>query len=55
MLRLSHMPPNACVFLLSEFAKLTQTLWTSASSEAISPSDFKMQIQKYAPRFVGYK
>ncbi|XP_039507540.1 ubiquitin carboxyl-terminal hydrolase 2-like [Pimephales promelas] len=40
--------------LMEEFAKLTQTLWTSASSEAISPSDFKMQIQKYAPRFVGY-
>lgn len=39
----------------SEFAKLTQTLWTSASNEAISPSDFKTQIQKYAPRFMGYK
>lgn len=40
--------------LMEEFAKLIQSLWTSASSEAISPSDFKMQIQKYAPRFVGY-
>uniref|UniRef100_A0A671S6L6 Ubiquitin carboxyl-terminal hydrolase 2 n=1 Tax=Sinocyclocheilus anshuiensis TaxID=1608454 RepID=A0A671S6L6_9TELE len=40
--------------LMEEFAKLTQSLWTSSSSEAISPSDFKMQIQKYAPRFVGY-
>ncbi|XP_017559375.1 ubiquitin carboxyl-terminal hydrolase 2 isoform X1 [Pygocentrus nattereri] len=40
--------------LMEEFAKLTQTLWTSASNEAISPSDFKTQIQKYAPRFVGY-
>ncbi|XP_028838073.1 ubiquitin carboxyl-terminal hydrolase 2-like isoform X2 [Denticeps clupeoides] len=40
--------------LMEEFAKLTQTLWTSASNEAISPSDFKTQIQKYAPRFMGY-
>ncbi|XP_056602549.1 ubiquitin carboxyl-terminal hydrolase 2 isoform X2 [Triplophysa dalaica] len=45
---------RAKVALMEEFAKLTQTLWTSASNEAISPSDFKMQIQKYAPRFVGY-
>ncbi|KAM9540588.1 ubiquitin carboxyl-terminal hydrolase 2 isoform 1-T1 [Salvelinus alpinus] len=40
--------------LMEEFAKLTQTLWTSVSSEAISPSDFKTQIQRYAPKFVGY-
>uniref|UniRef100_A0A673M3S2 Ubiquitin carboxyl-terminal hydrolase 2 n=1 Tax=Sinocyclocheilus rhinocerous TaxID=307959 RepID=A0A673M3S2_9TELE len=45
---------RAKAVLMEEFAKLTQSLWTSASSEAISPSDFKMQIQKYAPRFVGY-
>ncbi|XP_056141091.1 ubiquitin carboxyl-terminal hydrolase 2-like isoform X2 [Lampris incognitus] len=40
--------------LMEEFAKLTQTLWTSVNNEAISPSDFKTQIQKYAPKFVGY-
>ncbi|XP_006642213.2 ubiquitin carboxyl-terminal hydrolase 2a isoform X1 [Lepisosteus oculatus] len=40
--------------LMEEFAKLIQTLWTSTSSEAVSPSEFKTQIQKYAPRFVGY-
>ncbi|KPP77932.1 ubiquitin carboxyl-terminal hydrolase 2-like [Scleropages formosus] len=40
--------------LMEEFAKLIQTLWTSSSSEAVSPSEFKTQIQKYAPRFVGY-
>uniref|UniRef100_A0AAY5K1N3 Ubiquitin carboxyl-terminal hydrolase 2 n=1 Tax=Esox lucius TaxID=8010 RepID=A0AAY5K1N3_ESOLU len=40
--------------LMEEFAKLTQTLWTSVSSEPISPSDFKFQIQRYAPKFVGY-
>ncbi|RVE64178.1 hypothetical protein OJAV_G00143960 [Oryzias javanicus] len=39
--------------LMEEFAKLTQTLWTSANIEAISPSDFRTQIQKVAPKFVG--
>ncbi|XP_064158532.1 ubiquitin carboxyl-terminal hydrolase 2-like [Anguilla rostrata] len=40
--------------LMEEFAKLIQTLWSSSGSEAVSPSEFKTQIQKYAPRFVGY-
>ncbi|CAG06465.1 unnamed protein product, partial [Tetraodon nigroviridis] len=40
--------------LMEEFAKLLQTVWTSPSSEAVSPSEFKTQIQRYAPRFVGY-
>ncbi|KAJ3590692.1 hypothetical protein NHX12_008641 [Muraenolepis orangiensis] len=29
-------------------------MWTSSSSEAVGPSEFKTQIQRYAPRFVGY-
>ncbi|XP_068558480.1 LOW QUALITY PROTEIN: ubiquitin carboxyl-terminal hydrolase 2-like [Cebidichthys violaceus] len=40
--------------LMEEFAKLLQTMWTSSSCEAVSPSEFKTQIQRYAPRFVGY-
>ncbi|KAJ8414481.1 hypothetical protein AAFF_G00036830 [Aldrovandia affinis] len=40
--------------LMEEFAKLIQALWTSTGSEVVSPSEFKTQIQKYAPRFVGY-
>ncbi|XP_056139096.1 ubiquitin carboxyl-terminal hydrolase 2a isoform X2 [Lampris incognitus] len=40
--------------LMEEFAKLIQTMWTSSSSEAVSPYEFKTQIQRYAPRFVGY-
>ncbi|XP_068172910.1 ubiquitin carboxyl-terminal hydrolase 2-like isoform X2 [Antennarius striatus] len=40
--------------LMEEFAKLLQTMWTSSSSEAVSPSEFKTQIQRYAPRFMGY-
>ncbi|XP_067421137.1 ubiquitin carboxyl-terminal hydrolase 2 isoform X1 [Emydura macquarii macquarii] len=40
--------------LMAEFAKLIQLLWTSAPNESVSPSEFKTQIQRYAPRFVGY-
>ncbi|XP_006020446.1 ubiquitin carboxyl-terminal hydrolase 2 isoform X2 [Alligator sinensis] len=40
--------------LMSEFAKLLQLLWTSPPNDAVSPSEFKTQIQRYAPRFVGY-
>ncbi|KAL6104950.1 usp2 [Pungitius sinensis] len=40
--------------LMEEFAKLLQTVWTSSGSDAVSPSEFKTQIQRYAPRFVGY-
>ncbi|KAL4647545.1 ubiquitin carboxyl-terminal hydrolase 2-like [Arapaima gigas] len=40
--------------LMEEFAKLIQMLWTSSGSESVSPSEFKTQIQKYAPRFMGY-
>ncbi|CAL8339008.1 unnamed protein product, partial [Boreogadus saida] len=41
--------------LMEEFAKLLQTMWMSSNSDAVSPSEFKTQIQRYAPRFVGYK
>ncbi|XP_069470458.1 ubiquitin carboxyl-terminal hydrolase 2 isoform X2 [Ambystoma mexicanum] len=40
--------------LMEEFAKLIQTMWTSPVNEVVSPSEFKTQIQRYAPRFVGY-
>ncbi|XP_077161732.1 ubiquitin carboxyl-terminal hydrolase 2 isoform X2 [Paroedura picta] len=40
--------------LMAEFAKLIQMLWTSSPNESVSPSEFKTQIQRYAPRFVGY-
>ncbi|XP_060799876.1 ubiquitin carboxyl-terminal hydrolase 2a isoform X2 [Neoarius graeffei] len=39
--------------LMEEFAKLIRTLWTSSTSDVIIPSEFKTQIQRYAPRFVG--
>ncbi|KFO31046.1 Ubiquitin carboxyl-terminal hydrolase 2 [Fukomys damarensis] len=40
--------------LMEEFAKLIQTIWTSCPNDVVSPSEFKTQIQRYAPRFVGY-
>ncbi|KAM4544559.1 ubiquitin carboxyl-terminal hydrolase 2-like [Odontesthes bonariensis] len=39
--------------LMEEFAKLTQSLWTSVNNDSISPSDFRSQIQRFAPKFVG--
>ncbi|XP_053547346.1 ubiquitin carboxyl-terminal hydrolase 2 [Bombina bombina] len=40
--------------IMQEFARLLQDLWTSSVNEVVSPSDFKTQIQRYAPRFMGY-
>ncbi|XP_036115928.1 ubiquitin carboxyl-terminal hydrolase 2 isoform X1 [Molossus molossus] len=50
---LSH-SSRAHATLMEEFAKLIQTLWTSSLNDVVSPSEFKTQIQRYAPRFVGY-
>lgn len=47
--------PVTTVLHPAEFAKLLQLLWTSPPNDAVSPSEFKTQIQRYAPRFVGYK
>ncbi|XP_061574662.1 ubiquitin carboxyl-terminal hydrolase 2-like isoform X2 [Cololabis saira] len=40
--------------LMEEFAKLLQSLWKTSGSDAVSPSEFKSQIQRFAPRFMGY-
>nr|XP_020727638.1 ubiquitin carboxyl-terminal hydrolase 2 isoform X2 [Odocoileus virginianus texanus]XP_020727639.1 ubiquitin carboxyl-terminal hydrolase 2 isoform X2 [Odocoileus virginianus texanus]XP_020727640.1 ubiquitin carboxyl-terminal hydrolase 2 isoform X2 [Odocoileus virginianus texanus] len=50
---LSH-SSRAHTALMEEFAKLIQTIWTSSPNDVVSPSEFKTQIQRYAPRFVGY-
>uniref|UniRef100_A0A8D0XAS0 Ubiquitin carboxyl-terminal hydrolase 2 n=1 Tax=Sus scrofa TaxID=9823 RepID=A0A8D0XAS0_PIG len=50
---LSH-SSSAHTALMEEFAKLIQTIWTSSPNDVVSPSEFKTQIQRYAPRFVGY-
>ncbi|CAJ0925544.1 unnamed protein product [Ranitomeya imitator] len=38
-----------------KFARLLQAIWTSSANDVVSPSEFKTQIQRYAPRFMGYK
>ncbi|XP_054611860.1 ubiquitin carboxyl-terminal hydrolase 2-like [Dunckerocampus dactyliophorus] len=38
--------------LIDEFAKLTRSLWTSFN-ETVTPSDFRNQVQLYAPKFAG--
>ncbi|XP_005856935.1 PREDICTED: ubiquitin carboxyl-terminal hydrolase 2 [Myotis brandtii] len=45
---------HAHTALMEEFAKLIQAIWTSPLNDVVSPSEFKTQIQRYAPRFVGY-
>ncbi|XP_040280982.1 ubiquitin carboxyl-terminal hydrolase 2 isoform X1 [Bufo bufo] len=40
--------------IMEEFACLLQAIWTSSVNEVVSPSEFKTQIQRYAPRFMGY-
>lgn len=50
---LSH-TSSVHIALMEEFAKLIQTIWTSSPNDVVSPSEFKTQIQRYAPRFVGY-
>lgn len=39
--------------LMEEFAKLTQSLWTSENNEVVSPSEFRNEIQRFAPKFAG--
>ncbi|XP_063293069.1 ubiquitin carboxyl-terminal hydrolase 2 isoform X1 [Pelobates fuscus] len=45
---------NCNTAIMEEFARLLQAMWTSSANEVVSPSDFKTQIQRYAPRFMGY-
>ncbi|XP_025100726.1 ubiquitin carboxyl-terminal hydrolase 2-like [Pomacea canaliculata] len=40
--------------LVKAFATLMKSLWKEGSSGYVSPNAFKTQIQKFAPRFVGY-
>ena len=42
-------------FFLTAFADLIKSMWKPGNSDAVSPHTFKTQIQRFAPRFVGYK
>lgn len=43
------------IFFLTAFADLLKSMWKPGNSDAVSPHTFKTQIQRFAPRFVGYK
>ena len=30
-------------------------MWTPGSNDTLSPHEFKTQIQRFAPRFMGYR
>lgn len=40
--------------LIKAFVNLLKSLWGSSSESYVSPNAFKTQIQKFAPRFMGY-
>ncbi|XP_070548415.1 ubiquitin carboxyl-terminal hydrolase 2-like [Ptychodera flava] len=40
--------------LMTAFAELLKTMWKPHIDSPVNPSAFKTQIQRFAPRFVGY-
>ena len=40
--------------LFRSFASLIMSMWKSDNHDVVSPQDFKNQIARFAPRFVGY-
>ncbi|XP_060085608.1 ubiquitin carboxyl-terminal hydrolase 2-like [Ylistrum balloti] len=40
--------------LMTAYANLMTSMWKDNDASHISPSAFKMQVQKFAPRFTGY-
>ncbi|GFO29875.1 ubiquitin carboxyl-terminal hydrolase 2-like [Plakobranchus ocellatus] len=40
--------------LFKAYAQLMQSMWKDKSESYVSPNAFKTQIQKFAPRFMGY-
>ena len=42
-------------FFWTAFGELIKSMWKPGNSDAVSPYTFKTQIQRFAPRFVGYK
>ncbi|CAG5122907.1 unnamed protein product [Candidula unifasciata] len=40
--------------LIKAYANLMQAMWKSKTDGSVSPDAFKTQIQKFAPRFMGY-
>lgn len=40
--------------LIQAFADLIKSMWKHGNGDAVSPHSFKTQIQRFAPRFMGY-
>ncbi|XP_012944435.1 ubiquitin carboxyl-terminal hydrolase 2 isoform X2 [Aplysia californica] len=40
--------------LIKAYASLMQSLWKEKTETSVAPNAFKTQIQKFAPRFMGY-
>ncbi|XP_033758471.1 ubiquitin carboxyl-terminal hydrolase 2-like isoform X2 [Pecten maximus] len=40
--------------LMTAYASLMMSMWKDNDASHLSPSAFKMQVQKFAPRFTGY-
>jgi ubiquitin carboxyl-terminal hydrolase 2/21 len=40
--------------LFNSYASLIKQMWSHGGGSLISPQDFKSQIARFAPRFVGY-
>ncbi|KAJ7378237.1 Ubiquitin carboxyl-terminal hydrolase 2 [Desmophyllum pertusum] len=40
--------------LIQAFADLIKSMWKPGNNDAVSPHSFKTQIQRFAPRFMGY-
>lgn len=41
--------------IFSAYTKLMKSLWKTSGESYVSPTEFKSQVQKFAPRFTGYK
>ena len=46
---------RALLDFFTAFADLIKSMWKHGYTDAVSPHSFKTQIQRFAPRFMGYK
>ena len=43
------------LILNAAYAELIKSMWKQGSEDSVSPMSFKTQIQRFAPRFMGYR
>ena len=49
------LPMMSVLLLIAAYAELIKSIWKQESGDSVSPMAFKTQIQRFAPRFVGYR